>query len=562
MRVGSTQALGRVAANLLAALRQMLDAEQLADIEDVLREAAIRGIGPVRALAASGIPLDLIQRAAWVHRGFDLVAVSPSDVPAEALSLLPLHVCKARTMIPCRADADGIVVAVADPADLTASDQIRSALAGRGFRIVLADRHNIEQVISSLEARQQGEAVAIRGAPAASQQAPAAHDEASGDLAQLVRAIIVKAAASNASDIHFEPSADGLDIRHRIDGVLSHVVTHPKLIAAGLVNRIKVLAGLDLGERRQPQEGRFALSSPQGDLNLRVVVFPTVSDSEAAVVRILRDSAQAILLDDLGFSPWTLQAYRELCTGAQGLVLATGPTGAGKTTTLYAGLTEVATPDTKVLTVEEPVEIKLPMATQVQVNRKAGLTFAKALRSFLRADPDILLVGEIRDHETALTCIEASLTGHLVLASTHAGTAPLAVTRLIELGLDPHLVASALRGVVAQRLVRRLCMHCRVPEPVPPGVFEHLAHLEPMPERIWRASMSGCEECRGTGHRGRLPIAEVMSVDEKVAAAIAESRLGPSVADLAVAGGMVPLRDDGLVKVMRGLASHAEVRKA
>ena len=552
----------RMAEHLLAALVRTPEADQHPNVQQLIDEAGSRGVGPVRALIAGGVPESVVERAVWRHRGFPHVNVTVGGVPHHLLDVLPLAVCQTLQVVPYRQEGDEVAVAITDPTNISVLDEVRSRF-GPGVRFVVADADNIRRALQSLEARSSTEGLELEEVAAErSRFFDLDHtDDADGRMAQLVSGLVVQAAAAKASDIHIEPSENGMAVRFRVDGVLHHMMTHPVSITPGVVNRLKVMANLDVADRRRPQDGRFGVVMGDSRLDLRLVTVPTIWDMEGAVVRILDRSQQITHLNGLGFSPWVLEAYGQLCRFRHGSVLATGPTGSGKTTTLYATLDRIATTEAKVLTVEDPVEIRFPDVTQVQVNPKAGLTFATALRSFLRADPDILLVGEIRDQETALISIEAALTGHLVLASLHANSAPAAATRLLEMGIDAYLVASSLRGAVSQRLLRRLCARCRVPDPFEPETFEHLTHLEPMPEQIFRAREGGCGSCGGIGYSGRTAVAEVAIVDDEMSAAIAQSRTGRELADMAVAGGMMPMRDDGLVKVMRGETSITEVAR-
>ena len=546
--------------NLASALSSLPDAEAYPGFRDLVLDGARRGVGPVRALVSGGVPIELVERAVWHHRGLAHVNVVAEAVPRDLLKLLPLSMCRNRAVIPYHNDGESAVVAVSDPADISVLDEVRRRLGRRRVRLVVADRDNIMRVIQLLEARLASEALELvansNGSSPVEEQ-----DDASGQVAQLVTNLVVQGCAARASDIHIEPTAEGVRIRFRIDGVLHHIITYPKSLAAGLTNRLKVMADLDVSDRRRPHEGRFAMSTGDSTVDVRLVTFPTVWGEEGAAVRIFGGLMPVIGLDRLGMSPWVLDAYLGLCFSRHGLVLATGPAGSGKTTTLYAALDRLAAADSRVLTVEDPVEIRFPHMTQVQVNTKAGLTFATALRSFLRSDPDILLVGEIRDYETAQLSVEAALTGHLVLASMHAKSAPAAVIRLLEMGIAPNDAASALRGVVSQRLVRRLCRGCRTADPVDSDTFDHLTHLQLLPKRIYRAPVGGCASCGGSGYVGRMPMAEVMSTDDRILEAVGASPALRDLTRLAVEAGMVPMSDDGLVKVMRGETSLAELRR-
>ena len=550
----------RMVHNLAASMAKLRESGQY-DVETVLADAARRGVGPLRALADAGVPHRLLQRAVWQHRGYPLVSLTTSSVAMGLFEQLPLEVCEARGVVPY--DGYGsATVAVSDPTDIAVIDELRGRL-GPDARFVVAEATDIRRVLQSVGAQATSAGLTLEGVGEDRSRIVDIEQfgASEGEVAQLVNSLVVQAASSFASDVHIEPSLDSMDVRFRIDGVLHHMTRYPASVTPGVVNRLKVLANLDVADRRRPQDGRFGVAMGDTRLDLRLVTLPTIWEMEGAVIRILDQSQQVSELEGLGFSPWVLEAYSRLCLHRHGSVLATGPTGSGKTTTLYATLARIATSETKVLAVEDPVEIRFPDATQVQVNVRAGLTFATALRSFVRADPDIILVGEVRDLETALVSTEAALTGHLVLASLHANNAPAAATRLLEMGIDAYLVASSLRGVVSQRLLRRLCGDCRVPDMLQPELFEHLVHLEPMPAEIFRAREGGCGTCSGIGYRGRTAVAEVVEMDEEMSAAIAASRPGTELMDLAVAAGMVPMRDDGLVRVMQGQTSVSEVAR-
>jgi type IV pilus assembly protein PilB len=402
-----------------------------------------------------------------------------------------------------------------------------------------------------------------------------AADEASGgeDLAsvtrivedapiiKLVNLLIQQAVQDRASDIHIEPQERELRVRYRIDGVLHEVMRPPRTIQAGVISRLKIMADLDIAERRVPQDGRVALTVAGKSVDLRVATLPTVY-GEKVVMRILDKSAVLLTLPELGFSPGNFERYQASAGKPYGMVLVTGPTGSGKSTTLYATLNSVNDAGRNIVTIEDPVEYRLGGVNQVQVNVKAGLTFAAALRSILRCDPDIVLIGEIRDAETAHIAVESALTGHLVLATLHTNDAPSAITRLTEMGLEPFLVASAVDCVLAQRLARRLCDKCR--EPYQPTA-------EALAEAGWPAAAGGepptlhravgCTACGKTGYRGRLALHEVMTVDEEIERLCVQRRSSNELAEHARGDGMIPLRQDGLAKAILGDTSVEEVMR-
>jgi type IV pilus assembly protein PilB len=378
-------------------------------------------------------------------------------------------------------------------------------------------------------------------------------------IIRFVNLLISQAIMDHASDIHIEPQRDGLAVRYRIDGVLHEMQRASRSMIAGVISRLKIMAGMDIAERRKPQDGRISVAQAGRSVDLRVATLPTVW-GEKVVMRILDSEGSHISIDDLNLSPRNLEVFRSSFNKPHGMVLVTGPTGSGKSTTLYSVVEEVARPEVNVITVEDPVEYRMNGVNQVQVNVKAGLTFASALRSILRSDPDIVLIGEIRDRETAQIAIEASLTGHLVLSTLHTNDAPSAVTRLVEMGVEPFLVGSAMECVVAQRLARRLCPHCR--EAYQPtrdeleGLRFPLPQGNPMPT-FWRPR--GCQKCSGTGYSGRIAIHEVMQVDTGIERLAVADAPASDIAACALQEGMVSLRDDGWAKAEQGLTSVDEV---
>ncbi len=376
-----------------------------------------------------------------------------------------------------------------------------------------------------------------------------------------VNLLVTQAITDRASDIHIEPAEHDLRVRYRIDGVLHETQRSPKQIQQGVISRVKIMSDIDIAERRKPQDGRMSVVHNGRKIDLRVATLPTVW-GEKIVMRILDNSTASLDLRDLSFLDENYETYKESYTKPYGMILVTGPTGSGKSTTLYATLNAVSKPEINVITVEDPVEYRLPGINQVQVNPKAGLTFAGALRSILRSDPDVVLLGEIRDHETAQIAIEAALTGHLVLSTLHTNDAPSAITRLTEMGIEPFLVGSALDAVVAQRLARRLCGKCKVPyQPSP----EEMAAArfpwvpgEPLPE-LFRPG--GCVTCSKTGYRGRLALHEVMRVTEEIERHAVAHSSSADIAATAVAQGMISLRNDGWQKVALGQTSIEEIMR-
>ena len=384
-------------------------------------------------------------------------------------------------------------------------------------------------------------------------------------LVRLVNGVIFQAAEDGASDIHWEPQEESLVVRLRIDGVLHEVQRIPKRLAAGVTTRLKVLAKLDIAERRKPQDGRIGLNAAAAgrQMDIRVAVLPTV-EGESIVMRLVDKSKKVPTLVELGLSDEMQRKLTDIFTRPTGALLVTGPTGSGKSTTLYAGLTQVNRPEINIITVEDPVEFRLPGVNQVQINNRAGLDFAAALRSILRSDPDVVMVGEIRDSETAKMAIEAALTGHLVLSTLHTNDAPGALTRLNEMGVEPFLTGSAVTAVLAQRLARKLCSHCC--EMYTPSVEELIkAKVSPdvaaMTDGMALYRKRGCPRCNETGYRGRIGIFQLMLMDEDLEALAAQKASREEIERAATANGMRSLWDDGIAKVASGMTSVEELTR-
>ncbi|MDP2167875.1 MAG: type II secretion system ATPase GspE [Thermodesulfovibrionales bacterium] len=370
-------------------------------------------------------------------------------------------------------------------------------------------------------------------------------------IIRLLNAILQQAVKERASDIHLEPYEKELDVRLRVDGMLHRVLSPPKIIQDALISRVKIMANLDIGEKRLPQDGRIRLLIGGRDIDIRVSVIPT-SFGERAVLRLLDRKQGIIGLWEVGLNKEDIRHLEELLSRTSGILLVTGPTGSGKTTTLYGMLNRIHTEEKNILTVEDPVEYQIKGIGQIQVNPKIGLTFASGLRSILRQDPDVIMVGEIRDFETAEIAIQASLTGHLVLSTLHTNDAPAAVTRLVDMGVEPFLVASSIAGVLAQRLVRVICPHCKEPH----GPTEEEARYVSVPE-VWRGK--GCGKCAGSGYLGRTGVFELLVVDDEIRHMITEKTDAQSIKSFAVSKGLKALRLDGFEKVATGITTLEEV---
>ncbi len=505
---------------------------------------------------------DLV-RALAEQVGLEFVDLSEYPVDATATTLLPEALARRYRAIPIGERDGKLLVAMSDPANVYALDDIRT-ITNRDVQPLVATAADVERAIQKYAGLDnQVEALASVAADSADteeQQMEAALEDA--PIVKLVNAIMTQAVGDRASDVHIEPAEKNVRIRFRVDGVLHEPMPPaPKNIQGGLISRLKVMAELNIAEKRVPQDGRISMKVGGKQLDLRLASLPTVH-GEKIVIRIL-DKSQALLrLEDLGFLEDPYKRFAQSFRKPYGAILVTGPTGSGKSTTMYSTLNILNEEDKNIITVEDPVEYRLAGVNQMQVNPKAGLTFASALRSILRADPDIVLIGEIRDRETAMIAVEAALTGHLVLSSLHTNDAPSALTRLTEMDVETFLVASAIDSIVAQRLARKLCERCKVayrpdePELMAAGYPEW---LWPEITEIFRPQ--GCAACGNTGFRGRMGLYEVMPITEEIERLTIERASSESIKTVAVQQGMVTLREDGLEKVRMGNTSIEEVAR-
>lgn len=466
-------------------------------------------------------------------------------------------------------ERDGLpVVVTSNPTNVFAMDDVRTIL-GRNFVTLVATRSQISAYIDRAY-NQHSNASEVASSAAATSDRTQRLEELSNlqavvddsPVVRYVNLLIVQALNERASDIHVEPTAENLRIRYRIDGVLHDMSTAPKSLAAPVITRLKVMADINIAEHRIPQDGRISLAVADRTIDLRIATLPTIY-GEKIVMRIIDKSNIVLGFEDLGFDDDLFARYRDVFTKPNGTILVTGPTGSGKTTTLYATLSALNNPEKNIITVEDPVELRIKGINQIQLNTKAGLTFASALRSILRADPDIVLVGEIRDRDTALISVEASLTGHLVLATLHTNDAASTPMRLVEMGIEPYLVTSALSAALAQRLARRLCTHCR--EPYAPTEAEIVA-AGWAPEEVFALSSEpklyravGCSACSRTGYRGRKALLELLIVTDEIDRMIIEGASVEQMHRVAIEQGMVPLRRSGLRKALEGETTLEEV---
>lgn len=489
------------------------------------------------------------------------VDLTEATIAARIVQMVPASLCRRHNVMPFDLVDNRLMLAMTDPRDIVAIDDVASVTGLRVEPVLTSEAamvYALNRYLRSDEELTDLQAELISSTEDVEEEAAEIEDDT--PIVRFVNLIIAQAIADRASDIHIEPTAREVKVRYRIDGVLHEMQVADGAIKDGIVSRIKIMSDIDIAERRRPQDSRLSVLHAGRSVDVRVATLPTVW-GEKVVMRILDHSASKMKIDDLGMSQANHERFTNAIAKPHGMVLVTGPTGSGKSTTLYTGVSHVSSPQINVITVEDPVELRLDGISQIQINPRAGLTFASALRSILRADPDVVLVGEIRDHETANISVEASLTGHLVLSTMHTNDAPSAMTRLTEIGVEPFLVGTAVTCVVAQRLARRLCPRCkqRYTEDL------NLARAVGLPgadrassaPELYRAA--GCSFCANTGYRGRIALHEVMPVSEEIEHLVVERRPASDIRAVAMRQGMVPLREDGLHKVLAGLTTIEEV---
>ena len=546
-------------------IQLLLEAGLISDTDIVTARAAKnKRQTPLEYMLDDGmIREEALSQTMAVNAGMEFVDLSELVPTPELLDAMPGEVASKYKAVPVGLDYGQIVVAVADPLNFDAMDSLPNLLNGASLSFVCATTSQIEQFLTEFYGIKQESAnmdleVVMAGDDS---EAPPGQAKADADapIIKLVTKILVEAHQSRSSDIHIEPMEKSLRIRYRIDGVMQEIDNHPKHLHGPVVARLKIMTGkMSIDERRIPQDGRIQARLGGKDLDLRVSTVPT-SHGESIVMRILDKSGLTLGLGDLGFLSDDQATFDELISLPDGIILVTGPTGSGKTTTLYACLNAINTPDRKIITVEDPVEYQLSGINQVNVKEDIGMTFAAALRSMLRQAPNIIMIGEIRDLETATIAINASLTGHLVFSTLHTNDAPSAVARLTDIGIKPFLTASAVRAIMAQRLVRKLCKECKKP-----GVLDEMEirALGLTHDQVRDASVMspvGCSNCRQNGFRGRLAIAEIFRMDDEVRTAINDNISSVQLKRKARELGMRNLREDGIRKALAGMTTAAEV---
>jgi type IV pilus assembly protein PilB len=529
-----------------------------------VEEAKSAGRTPEEILVDAGdLTAEQLARAIAERFGLDYVDLSIYKIDPGALNLVSAQAAKRYNAAPIGFDESGkrLLVAMVDPSNVLALDDLK-LMTGHPIARVVAAPDDLQTVIARMSRLDDAVAEAIDDLEDETELAELTEIRESADDApviKLVNSLIAQAVEDGASDIHFEPmESRDMRVRFRVDGVLSETTQIPKRMNAGVVSRIKIMADLDIAERRLPQDGRVSLRVEGHAVDIRVVTIPGVW-GEGIVMRLLDKEQVLLSMDTLGIAGDSNTRFNAAIRQSYGAILVTGPTGSGKSTTLYAALNAINSLEKNIITIEDPVEYQLEGINQIQVNLKAGLGFPQGLRSMLRADPDIIMVGEIRDAETARIAVESALTGHLVLSTLHTNDAPSAITRLTEMGIEPFLTASAVDCIVAQRLARKLCTHCK--KRVVLSQDSLAAAGFPADLDVEAYEPAGCTRCGGSGYKGRIGIYEVMTVSDEMRARTIERTSADVIREIAISQGMKPLRIDGLDKVKQGLTSIAEIAR-
>ncbi|TRO82456.1 type II secretion system ATPase GspE [Trichloromonas acetexigens] len=534
-------------------------------IEEALSAAAKSGkrLGET-LLAAKAITETQLAEALAAQQGLPCLTGIPSDTPAELLALIPIGYAKEYRIYPLGRDEKGLRLAMADPLDSRPLNDL-AVLTGERIRVTVAPAAEIVAAINrGYEGRAEqarevveeigGDTQLVRGLEPAdlldtSDEAP---------IIRFVNSLITQGYKERASDIHIEPFETEVVVRYRIDGILYEVLRPPRQAQASIVSRIKIMSGLNIAEKRLPQDGRFRVRIAGKDLDVRVSTLPTAF-GERVVMRLLEQSSSVPSLEDIGMDAGILEQTMRMIGKSHGIFLVTGPTGSGKTTTLYAALSRLNNQEKNIITVEDPIEYQLTGVGQIQVNPKINLTFAAGLRSILRQDPDVIMVGEIRDGETAEIAVQSALTGHMVFSTLHTNDAAGALTRLVEMGIEPFLAASSIVGILAQRLVRRICPDCRESYKPSPEMLREMGLTQAVPADALFYRGKGCPRCMDIGYRGRTGIYELLTMDEEIRDLLLRNKDAAGIKAAAVARGMLTLRDAGLAKALRGETTIEEV---
>ncbi len=544
---------------------QLLQAVKLQKIEGIKIGSALMRLGYIDE--------DKLFKALSEMYGYPLINILKVEKDPQVVKLIPKEIMKKYKVVPFGKEGSNIKVAICDPSN-TIVDYVKFLLTGFNLQIYLAKYSEMLQYLNESDKKEDSEEKKIEQfdelvESAVVDMAVVEETESKDEetvkvdapIIKLANQIINDAIKTKASDIHIEPHEKGVSVRYRIDGVLHNVKNLPIQIKSALTTRFKIMAHLDISERRLPQDGRIRMKYGDKEVDFRVSSLPIIH-GEKIVLRILEKSSLQLDLTKLGFEEISLKFFLEALEKPYGMILVTGPTGSGKTTTLYSALMKLNKPEVNIMTVEDPVEYSFRGINQVQVKEEIGLTFASALRAFLRQDPDIIMVGEIRDFETAEIAVKAALTGHLVLSTLHTNDAPSTITRLINMGIEPFLISSSVLLIVAQRLVRKLCPHCKREETVSKETLLKLGFSEKEVENIKVYGPTGCSECNFTGYKGRIALYEVMPITDEIRELILTGATSLEIKKVAIKQGMLTLRKSGLNKIIQGITSIKEVLRA
>ena len=543
---------------------------------DQLKEAQKMGNLPLEdALVRLGyVDHDDIMKAKAEHFSMDFVALREIEIPASVVELVPESLARENFVMPLSQEGGMIKVIMANPNDFETVDKLRFVL-NREIDVALASKEAILEAINKYYGGTSQETESVDsmlqeftdtaidfsddgGGGSRSGSGANTLEEGDAPVIRLVHLIIQEAVVTRASDIHIEPFGDRVRIRYRIDGVLMERDSAPRRLLGAMVSRVKIMGSIDIAEKRRPQDGRIKINVAGKDIDLRVSILPT-NHGQSVVMRILDRDNIKVGLRDLGFGEEDWKRFSTYIKRPNGILLVTGPTGSGKTTTLYAALNELNRPDTKIITAEDPVEYYLPGVNQCEVKAKIGMTFARIIRAMLRQNPNILLVGEIRDEETANTAIQASLTGHLVFSTLHTNDAPSAITRLVDIGVQPFLVASSVMAIMAQRLVRKVCPKCKVRYEPPPHVLKGLGLRPEIAKKANFMKGKGCSNCAKSGYRGRQGIYELMGMTSQIRDMTFKGESTQAIRKVARKQGMRTLFEDGMIKALKGVTTIDEV---
>ncbi len=540
------------------------------DIQQALAKQKETGEAIGQILVSNGLVTEVdLSRALAEQKGMEFVDLEKIEIPPEVIELVDQSTVETFQVMPLEFDGSTLVVAVSRPDNLSVLDDLRFSLPEvTNFKAKLASEEQVKKAIENYYEGNQGKmdellagiGTATLEVGEATDLAKMEADANAGPVVKLLNMILLQAIRDRAADIHLEPFEHEFKVRYRVDGVLYEMMPPPLHLAHSVISRVKVMASLDIAETRLPQDGRIELNVGGNPIDLRVSTLPTMF-GESVVMRILDRTNLALDLEKLGFRPDELSEFRNLVAKPNGIILVTGPTGSGKTTTLYSVLMEANTVDSKIITTEDPVEYDLEGIVQVQVNEEIGLTFADCLRSILRQDPDKILVGEVRDLETAQIAVESSLTGHIVYSTLHTNDAPSSVTRILDLGLEPFLISATLEGVIAQRLARRICLQCKTAyDPTEQELYElELTASETQGREFYFGK--GCKSCNGTGYKGRVALFEMMLVNDRLRDMIMNEGSTADLRSAAREDGMRTLRDSGLLQIYDGISTIEEVVK-